>query len=227
MLWRGPFGGGAAAGAQGSTVASHNRFGQYLRARTTPTNPATSQQQAVRNAVKNLTSAYQNTLTTNQRTAWQTYANNVTTLNRLGDGVNMTALNAYSRSNTSRQQASQTTINDAPVTFDLGSFTTPTITLGAASFNGTVTFSATDPWVTGTSSSSGMLIYASRQQAPSINFFKGPYRFAAKVNSTTGSATFTLPFIAGPSTNKTFFQIRTAFTDGRLSSAQQLAVFPV
>lgn len=227
MLWRGPFGGGAASGAQGSTVASHNRFGQYLRARTTPVNPASSQQQAVRNAVKNLTASYQNTLTTNQRTAWQTYANNVTSLNRLGDGVNMTALNAYTRSNTSRQQASQTTIQDAPTTFDLGSFTTPTITLGAGTFNGTVTFSAADAWATGTSSTSGLLIYASRQQAPSINFFKGPYRLAAKVNSTTGTATFTLPFIAGPSTNKTFFQLRAAFTDGRLSSAQQLAVFPV
>lgn len=226
MLWRGPFGGGAAAGAQGSTVASHNRFGQYLRARTTPTNPATTQQQAVRNAVKNLTAAYQSTLTANQRTAWQTYANNVTTTNRLGDPVNLTALNMYARNNTPRQQAAQTTINDAPVVMNLGSFTTPTITLGAATFNGTLTFAAADAWVATSSSASGMLIYASRQQAPSVNFFKGPYRFAAKANSTTGSATFTLPFIAGPTTNRTFFNLRVAYTDGRLSSAQQLAVFP-
>lgn len=227
MLYRGPMGGGAASGSAGALVASHNRAGQYLRARTTPTNPGTSQQQAVRNAVKNLSAAYQTTLTANQRTAWQTYANNVTFLNALGDGMNITAINAYSRSNTSRQQASQTTVNDAPVTMNLGSFTTPTITLGAASFNGTITFNASDPWVNGTTSTGGMLIYASRQQAPSINFFKGPYRLAAKVNSTAGTATFTLPFIAGPSTNKTFFKLNVAFTDGRYSSAQTLAAFPV
>ena len=219
MLWRGPFGGGAASGAQGSTVASHNRFGENLRARTTPVNPATSQQQAVRNAVKNYAGQYQATLTSAQRQAWQTYANNVTMLNKLGDAVQMTGINMFTRNNTPRQQASQTTILAAPTTMSLGTFTTPTIALGVATLNGTITYAAADPWVGTSSSVAGMLIYASRQQSPSINFFKGPYRFAAKVNGTSGSATFTLPFIAGPTTNQTFFQMRVAFSDGRLSSA--------
>lgn len=227
MLWRGPFGGGAASGKQGSTVASHNRFGQYLRARTTPTNPATAQQQAVRNAVKSLTTRFQETLTNNQRIDWQTYANNVTMPNALGDAVAMTALNMYTRSNTGRQQASQTTIDAAPTQMDLGTFTGPTLTLGANSYNGTITFAATDAWNATSSALTGMLLYTSRTQAGSINFFKGPYRFCARVNGTSGSATVTLPFTAGPTTNKTFFQVRVTRTDGRLSSAFTGFTFPV
>ncbi|GAI27992.1 unnamed protein product, partial [marine sediment metagenome] len=52
------YGGGVldARGSIGGQVHSKNRFGSYIRARTTPVNPQTNRQDAVRVAVSSLSS---------------------------------------------------------------------------------------------------------------------------------------------------------------------------
>lgn len=219
MKWRGPIGGGAASGAVGAYVASHNKGGQYLRARTTPTNPSSSFQVIVRNGVKSLSNRWQTVLTSAQRSAWSVYASNVPVLNTLGDSINLTGMNMYVRSNTPRVQGSMAIVDDAPVDFNLGSATTPTLTLGAGTSTGTLTYAAAD-FVGNANASTSMLLYTSRPQARSIIFFKGPYRFAGKILGTaTGpSATFTLPFANGGTNNIVYGQIRISRSDGRLTS---------
>ncbi|HBU29797.1 MAG TPA: hypothetical protein DEB56_09520 [Thiobacillus sp.] len=103
--------------------------------------------------------------------------------------------------------------------FDLGSFTPPTIAApNAAADTVDVSFNNADPWATAVGGH--MLIYLSRPQNPSINFFKGPYRFAGKVSGAvvppTSPATITLPFpcVVG---QRVFVKISFVQVDGRLS----------
>lgn len=225
MLVRGVFGGGAASGSSGSQVASHNRFGQYLRARTKPVNPQTAFQSAVRNAVKDLTSRWNGTLTQAQRDAWSVYALNVPVLNRLGDSVTLTGLNMYVRSNTPRIQASMAVVDDAPTDFSLGSLTPPALEVGEGTNSGTITWATGQDWQATTSASAAMLVYASRPTAGSINYFTGPYQFAGRVNNTSGTATLTLPFTAAGTDSKMWWTVRVSRADGRLTSSFPGSVF--
>ena len=84
-----------ASGSIGGLVGSHNAGGMYFRARTIPVNPGSAAQIAVRNIVAQLTAAWTADLTAAQRTAWQTYADNVPTTNRLGDSINIPASSAF------------------------------------------------------------------------------------------------------------------------------------
>lgn len=185
------------SGSVGGWTGSHNAGGMYIRARTIPTNPNTPFQQAVRNIVAQLSNLWVDTLTLAQREAWKTYAENVQVQGPLGDSINVSALNMYQRSNVARIQSGFARVDDAPVIFNLGDFTNPAFALDEAANEVDVTFTDTDLWAN--EDDSNMLIYASRPVATSINFFKGPYRFAAviegdSITPPTSPAAIPLPF---------------------------------
>jgi len=231
MLWRGPHGGGAASGAIGSMVASHNKGGQYLRARTTPTNPGTAFQTAVRNAITTTSNRWVETLTPEQRLGWEVYGFNTTFRNRLGDTIQLSGIAAYNRSNSSRQQAGLAIIDDAPVVFDTGDAGTQvSLTLGtnrSSGSPGTVTWAAPAPW-NEAGSNNNMLLYISRPQNGSINFFKGPYRLAAVIpgDNSSNASTFAMPFATAGDGSKVFFRTTISYEDGRLSSELTDVTFP-
>ena len=230
MLWRGPFGQGAASGKLGALVASHNKGGQYLRARTTPTNPNTVQQQAVRNAVRTLGPRWVETLNEDQQGAWETYAANVTLPNRLGDQMHVSGLSMYIRSNVSRLQAGLDIVDDAPVIYDLGAAPAiGAISIGAnelAGATGTITLAGENAWAA--DADNALLVYVSRPQNPTKIFFKGPYRLAGEATQvgTTSDYTFGMPFETNGSNNQNFFTMRVAYADGRLSGATSTSAFP-
>ena len=207
------------SGSVGGLTGSHNLGGMYFRARATPTNPNTPQQQVIRSAVGQLVALWTNTLTELQRALWRFYALNVPLLNPLGEPINVTGLNMYVRSNVSRLQAGEPRQDDGPSVFNLGDFTTPTITVDEAPDTIDVTFDNTDDWAN--EDDAAMLVYASRPQNPSIVYFKGPYRLAGVVQgdattAPTSPATIALPFqiVAG---QRIFARIAVSRADGRLS----------
>jgi len=227
MLWRGPMGGGAASGKVGSMVASHNSGGQYVRSRTTPTNPNSVFQQEVRNAVRSLTTRWV-TLDPEARDGWETYAANVAVVNRIGDTIHISGIAHYVRSNTPRVQANLPIIDDAPQQYDLGEVQGTVIQFSPSSDGtGTLTLDPTADWITSaTGSENSMLVYLSRPQNLSVNFFKGPYRFTEEINSvtaSTGTATFALPFTPAAIINQIYGYVRITRGDGRLSSDFQIA----
>jgi hypothetical protein len=227
MLWRGPHGGGAASGAAGTQVASHNTGGQYLKARTVPTNPNTIFQQEVRNAVRTTTSRW-NTLTPEQRDGWGVYAANTTFRNRLGDTIKISGIANYVRSNTPRFQAGLPLIDDAPGTFDLGDVNGAVIAFDFGTADGTLTLDDASDWITNNGSANTMLVYVSRPQNAGINFFKGPYRLAGSINGTSAGATpaqvISLPFAATAGLGQQLFgQVRITRGDARLSSTFQFS----
>jgi len=199
---------------------SHNRGGNYVRARTTPTNPNSPQQATVRGLVAQLSALWGTTLTQDQRDKWTIYADNVPLTNPLGAQINVTGLNMYVRSNVPIIQAGFARQDDGPTIFDLGDYTTPTIVAGEGTQQLACVFTDTDDWVG--EDDAGMLIYASRPQNPTINYFKGPYRFAGSIDGDsvtppTSPTLISVPF-AVVEGQKVFTRAQVIRADGRLSA---------
>ncbi len=210
------------SGVIGGTVASHNRGGQYLRARVTPVNPNTPLQQAVRTIFANLAAAWQG-LTDLQRAAWDDYGANVPVVNRIGETINLTGFNHYLRSNVPREQVGLARVDDGPTTFSLPALGIQTFTAiaGAGLLIASTVHSDTDAWVS--EDGAALLINFSQQKAPTINFYKGPFNSqlpllgdsAFPPTSPFASIT-TIPATAG---NIVFGHYRLTRADGRLSTA--------
>ena len=211
------------SGAIGGVVASHNAGGTYFRARVTPTNPNSPQQQAVRNAVAFLSNFWNNGLTLPQRRVWDTYAENVTVTNRIGDQVFISGMAQYVRSNVARIQANLARADDGPGVFNIGQNSqTRIVNFSEATQLGELLFEngvLTDEWANEVGGF--MWVFISRPQNPSINYFRGPYRLVAVVVGDPIAPVSPLlinapfPFIAGA---RIFGRTITGRADGRLAT---------
>ncbi len=176
------FGGGIVqmSGSIAGDTFARNRYGNYVRARTKPTNPNTIRQQQVRSALALLTVRWSQTLTAANRTAWNLYGANVTMKNRLGENVFLTGFNHFIRSNAIPARLGQLVINAGPVIFELPE-TDPTMTITAseATQQITVNFDAGLDW----SSEAGavMQFFMGQPQNAQRNFFAGPWRYMGGV----------------------------------------------
>jgi len=209
-----------ASGSIAGTTFAHNRGGLYVRARSIPTNPNTTFQQAVRTTFGLLSNLWLNTLTEAQRAGWDNYASLVLIPDSLGEPRNVGGVGMYQRSNTPRIQAGLPRIDDAPSIFNLGDYTAPAIVSITAPTSISLSFDDTDGWAN--TDDAGMIVLASRGQNASRNFFKGPYRFAGvilgdSVTPPTSPAAITSPFplVAG---QRQFIQVRVTQGDGRLAT---------
>lgn len=220
------FGGGvaAASGSIAGTTFSRNKGGPYIRNRAVPTNPNTAYQQAVRSIVAQLTSTWYGGLNAAQRASWDAYAENVPLPNALGEPRNVGGLGMFVRSNVPRLQANPTDlplVQTAPTIFNLGQYTAPVFAQPSAGGGDVdVTFTTGDQWVD--EDDAAMLIYISRPANASINYFKGPYRYAGAIlgDSTTpptSPATIDLPFPVEVA-HRVFFRAQVTRGDGRLSA---------
>lgn len=208
------------SGSLGGIVASHNKGGPYFRNRAIPTNPSTAFQQTLRNAMTVLTAAWNDDLTPAQRIAWQTYADNVPLTNRIGEARNVSGQNMYVRGNIVASQTGLPRQNNAPIVFNLGSFTEPTFLIADQTGQAlSIGFTAADDWAN--EDDSAMLVFVSRPQNPSINFFKGPYRFSGRIDGDSVTPPTTPASIPAPffitAGQRVFIQIRVCRADGRLT----------
>lgn len=208
------------SGSIGGLTAAHNRGGYYFRQRVIPVNPSSIFQQAVRGFVSELTSRWGTTLSASQRESWEIYSENVPISDTLGDPRKIGGLPQYIRSNVPRLQAGLSRIDDAPAIFDQGILTPPGITSITGSTGiAVVTFNNADTWAVTTGGA--LLCFASRGVNPSVNFFKGPFRFAGTVlgNTTTPPTSpqnITMPFTLAAN-QRVFMQFRGTASDGRLT----------
>jgi hypothetical protein len=208
------------SGSVGGMTLSHNAGGLYLRARTIPTDPGSVFQTVVRDAMSLLTTRWSNDLTQTQRDAWDVYGANVPVTNPLGDPINLSGISHYTRSNIPRVQAGLDTVDDGPTVFTLAPQEAVLYTASEATQLISAAYLDGRSWASETGSA--MLLFASRPQQPSINFFKGPYRLAGIIAGLTGTPPLTpqdvpapFPFVDG---HRIFMQARMSLVDGRLSS---------
>lgn len=208
------------SGSIGGITYAHNKGGMYTRGRAIPTNPKTLQQQAVRNGLQMTSNAWSATLSDAQRSAWNVYATNVPMVDALGESRNISGNSMYNRSNVIRLQAGLSSVAAGPTTFTLATLTNPTVAGVASTGVITVTFNAADAWATAIGGA--LLIYVSRPQSVGVQFFKGPYRYAGRINGAvlppTSPGTVSSPFTLTAG-QKVFVQIRATNADGRLSAA--------
>ena len=215
-------GGGVAdiRGSIGGTVFSRNRYGAYSRNRTIPVDPGTTKQTKIRAVFGQVRNAWFSTLTAAQRLAWDVYASNVNMVNRIGETMNLTGWNMFARTNSCLVYNDLAVIADAPTDFSLAEQDgTLAITASEATQEISVAFDDTMDWCS--EDDAYLLIYASRPQNDTINYFKGPYQIAGTIDGDnavpiTSPQTMTAPFafVAG---QKIFAQARILRADGRLS----------
>lgn len=178
-----------ASGSIGGVTAARNRGGNYRRVRVAPLNPQSSFQIAVRGALAALSTAWRDTLSAAQRTAWEVYANTVTATDSLGQAVKLTGLNAFIAGNSVRLQAAQSAVLAAPS--DTGSpvFTLPgEVALTASTTGGSVAlaFNITTTDGFNEASGGGVHVYISPAVTESIRYYKGPFRYwSSKVRAGT------------------------------------------
>lgn len=209
------------SGSIGGTTYARNRYGAYARQRTKPVNPQTERQTAVRTIMSLCRSAWFNTLTAAQRTAWALYANNVPMMNRLGEVVNLSGYNQFCRSSAALLNNGESIIADAPTTFSLPEQDNTLAVAGTADDQKLqVTFDASAPWANETGGL--LLLYQGAPQDSTVNFFNGPWRSISAVpgNGTTPPTSpvevdSAFPIAAG---QKVFLKARVLRADGRLSS---------
>lgn len=215
------------SGSVGGLTYAHNRGGMYARARSLVVNPNTEPQQAIKSAVAFLVDAWSNTLTDVQRGLWETYAFNTPILNKMGDLTKRTGQNMFLRANVARIQSLNEVIVDAPVIYDLGTFTLPSGLVADASAD-TIQFAFTtgDAWVS--TNDAHLLVYQSRPQNGTRRFFKGPYQLATAIDGNlavppTSPKTFNslFPLDVG---QRVFLKFNLASADGRYSDPQRLDV---
>ena len=220
MLFK-PLLGTSLSGSVGGITASHNRGGTYFRNRAIPTNPNTPQQATVRGLMAQLANLWNDTLTSAQRTAWDEYAAAVLLPGPNGDPRNVGGLGQYVRSNLPRLQASLPRVDLGPSILNLGDYTIPTIaSVTAATDLLSLNFTEADDWVG--EDDAAMLVYTSRGQNATINFFKGPYRFAATIlgdSSTPPTTPASVALAFGVAVGqKTFIRVTVTRADGRLAT---------
>lgn len=226
MLFK-PLLGTALSGKVGGIVASHNAGGAYFRTLAIPTNPNSVQQVAVRSAFAGLATTWSNVLTQAQRDIWTAYADNMRVTNRIGEQITLTGLAMFTRTQTARRAAGLLPdVLDGPVIFtDAVMFSLAATLASEATQQVTIPFNTSTllaPWAN--EEDSFLMVYLSPPQSPSINFYRGPYRFAGSIEGDPIPPTTPLlvnapfAFVEG---HKIFTRQIVSQADGRISAATE------
>lgn len=213
-----------ASGSIGGVTYSHNAGGMYTRGRSIPVNTNTVYQQAVRNLVAQLASAWSTILTSTQRDQWTAYANAVPYVNALGEPINVSGLAMYIACNVPRMQAGLTRVDAGPSVLVLPTLTIPAYTVTAPS-TGSLAFTNTDAWAGEVGGA--LLLRTSPGTAVTRNYYKGPYRYAGKVSGAVAPPTSPAsiaPAFAVVAGQRVHYTVRAVRADGRVSGPLFLAV---
>lgn len=193
-----------------------------------PTNPRSVAQTRVRGNLSYGATNWVTLLTAAQRASWETYAANVSVLNRLGDAIHLSGIAMFQRLNLARLAASLAQILDAPIVFtgapavswdDLWtSDAGPPITLDNAHANPHA------PDISG-----NLAFSFSKPQNPSKGFFNGPFLYSPDIlasdngfgpGETTAAVSFDTTKLPFPIAEGQALFLRTIsmLEDGRISS---------
>lgn len=185
------------SGSIGATTYARNRFGAYARQRVVPVNPNSERQADARARMGQLSVQWNTVLDASQRTAWNTYAANVSILNRLGQVIHVTGLNMFMRCNSLRLQLGLVLLEDAPSLYQKAE-QDPTFTITASEATGLLSVSFNNALGWAIAQGGYMAVFMGSPRQSQVNFFNGPWRYANKIAGAvvppTTPATMTAPF---------------------------------
>ncbi len=166
------------SGSIGGITYAHNSGGMYARGRGIPTQPNTPRQAAVKAAFAAVATYWSTTLTDGERTLWGTYAANTPLTGPLGDPINVSGQNMFTRANVIRERAGLTLIDAAPTAFNLGEPVTGIDSMVIAAGEMTITLPVGGA---GTSDAGRKLLRIGAAMPAGRNYFRGPYQEAGNV----------------------------------------------
>lgn len=191
------------SGSYQGVTSSRNRFGQYVRARSTPVNPASTAQGLVRARLAANSAAWR-ALTAAQRAGWTDLGGMMVRSDSLGQSYTLNGFAAYCSVNNVKALCGDALVADAPAIVTPATILTATITLTAASFS--IAYTPT-PMPADTR----LAIYASPQRSAGRNF-EGDLRFIAVTAAAAASphnllAAYTAKFGVPVLGNKVFLSL--------------------
>jgi hypothetical protein len=191
-----------ASGSVAGLTIARNRGGAYARARTSPIQPNSTRQAAIRGIFAAAINSWTNLLSVGQRQMWEAYASAVPYTNAFGETRYYSGQQRYSQCYIAAVNAgrSVSSVAQAPTTY--------TEAEGIVISNMAITESAATPdssaVVSNTLAPSAptagdtLLIHFGAPVTAATNFFKGPFRFAGSADFVSGTtypdATLADPF---------------------------------
>lgn len=155
------------SGSLAGVTSSRNRYGQYKRSRSSPVNPATSQQGVVRARFGNNSAGWR-ALTDLQRAGWEALGSGISRTDALGQSYTLNGQAAYMMVNNNLLDAGESAVQAAPAIVTPGTLLTSTITLTASTFS--VAYTATP-----LAASTRLFVFASPQRSAGRQF-EGDFR---------------------------------------------------
>ncbi|MGH8487410.1 MAG: hypothetical protein ACREXS_00675 [Gammaproteobacteria bacterium] len=122
------------SGSHDGLTASRNSFGQYMRTRAIPVNPASSAQGAARARLAAYAALWR-TLTDAQRAGWESLGVMMVRTDSLGQQYTLSGFLAYVAVNSARVAAGDAAVTDAPALVTPPTPLTATVTLTAIAFS--------------------------------------------------------------------------------------------
>jgi len=222
------YGGGVldTRGSIGGQVHSRNRYGNYIRARTTPVNPQSSRQNKIRACIQSLAQYWSSTLLQAERDAWEVYADAIVRQNKLGGQIKLTGFNHFIRSNSIRLQSDDSVIEPGPTLLTLpGADPIFVCEVDETGQEISVTF---DPLLAWNIIDDGeMYVFMSEPKAVGTNFIGGPWRLAGAIDGDTASPPTSPQILSVPypvaEGQAVVCRARISEADGRLSDYFQHA----
>lgn len=102
-------------GSVGANTFSHNRGGDYVRRRVSPTNPNSTRQQTMRTYLGTLASLWSSVLTPAQREQWNVWSGQQAKEGPLGNSINLSGINGYVWTNTHLLDSGDARVDTPPL----------------------------------------------------------------------------------------------------------------
>lgn len=172
-------------GSIGGTTFSRNQGGNYARARTKPINQRSWRQTERRCTISECGRFWWDTLVAAERTAWNTYAEETTWTNRLGQAISISGFAAFVRGNTYLRSAGEVMRVAAP---PIGGHA------GACNFEftakptlGHITITSVDPPWDAETDDDFVFFYMGLPSSPGREAFPKTFRFITPIKGSSGN----------------------------------------
>jgi len=217
------YGGGItdARGSIGGQTHSRNRYGAYVRARTTPVNPRSARQMAARAKLSQAAAAWRLDCSQANRDAWDVFGANVPATNKLGAVINLTGYGQFVKSNTVALNAGIPLILTGPAIMNLPG-QDPAFAAAIDAGTGLITLTFDDALDWCDDDGGALIVQMGLPQSAQIGFFDGPWRGAGVIEGdsveppTTPDSSLSVPFEVADG-QKVWVRAKILRADGRLS----------
>ena len=192
------------SGSLGAQTASHNRAGQYLRARRSPVQPVGTGRRAVARANFGSASNAYGALTAAQQAAWAAYADSHPVTDSLGQSIKLTGHQMFVAINAQLLNVGSAIATVPPISSTVAA---PVLTVSTLTHLGILTLTLTPSGM----ASDHILVAFSKPQSSGTSFCKTFWQQTVIAGNSTGAATYGTAYVAQfglpPAGSRVFYKL--------------------